>query len=222
MEDFINKKTKIISCEMIENEVDLIIKKLGIKLDAEITWIESKYHNNPEQLKVEIQKSINNIEEDVDNVLLLYGSCGNAIDGIVSDKYNLICMKVHDCISMLLGSMEKRKNDLGSYYFTKKYIESESSIWNDYCKCRNKYGDKKTQKMYKYMLKEYKCIKVINTGAYNVNDILDKSKEIARCCNLDHKIINANLNILTKALTKQWDNDFIIKKKNEKITFRDF
>lgn len=222
MNDFKNTKTKIISCSTIEDEVNLVIKELNISLDTEIQWIESKYHNNPNRLKREVQNAIDSIYEDIDNILLLYGSCGNAIDGIKSDKYKLICMKVDDCFAMFLGSREARRMDKGSYYFTKKYIESECSLWHDYCRCQSKYGQKRTEKIYKFMLKEYKSIKVIDTGAYNVDEILNKTKEIASCCNLEHKIILGNLNILVKALTKLWDEDFIIKDKNEEINFTDF
>lgn len=222
MYDFKNTKTKIISCATIEDEVNLVIHELNLKLDSEIKWIESKFHNNPGKLKVEIQNSIDSINENVDNILLLYGSCGNAMDGVKSDKYKLICMKVDDCFAMLLGGTKERIKDKGSYYFTKRYIESECSLWHDYCRCQEKYGNKKTEKIYKRMLKEYKSIKVIDTGAYNLEDILNKTKEIARCCDLEHQIILGNLNILVKALTKSWDEDFIIKERNEEISFNDF
>ncbi|MGL5314536.1 MAG: DUF1638 domain-containing protein [Peptostreptococcaceae bacterium] len=209
--------TKIIACSNLKEEINFVCNKLNIKID--VIWVDSKYHNNPKILNQQLQNNIDLIDEigNIENVLLLYGSCGNAIEGLKSKKSNIVYIKVDDCFTLFLGGRDARKKDYRSYYFTKTHLENEKSLWNEFCMCEKKHGNVKTKKIYKIMLKDYESIKVIDTGAYDVESILDRTKQLAETFNLKHKIVKGNLSIIEKALCESWDEDFIINKKGNKI-----
>lgn len=69
----------------------------------DIKWIEVKKHNNPDELAEEIQKNIDLIT-DADEILIMYGLCGNALLKIKPRKLPLVLLRAHDCCSILMGS----------------------------------------------------------------------------------------------------------------------
>ena len=71
------------------------------------------------------------------------------------------------------------------------------------------------------MFKNYKLIRVINTKAYDIKKIIPKTKMIAEEFDLDHKIIEGDLSILYEAFQQNWENNFIIKNRGEKINLND-
>lgn len=198
----------VIACDSLKKEIELVVKNLNIS--PNIIWIDSKLHNTPTILKKELQEKIDSCYSDV--ILLLYGCCGNATVGLASEKSKLVCLKVDDCISLLLGGNENRKNlrdSMKSYFFTKTQIENECSLFNEIKNCINKRGEEKTKKIYDMMLKHYEYIRVIDTGAYKIEDIIDKSKYISDNWNMKHEVIEGDLNILYKAFSEDWDDNFI-------------
>ena len=212
---------KIIACNTLRDEITYVMEKRN--LEHSIEWIDSGLHNYPDKLNGYIQEAVNNITNK-DKILLLFGYCGRAIDGIYSDNANIIFPKVDDCISLFLGGMERKKileNKAPAYYFTKGYLENENNIWNEYQYCIDKYGKERALKLIKRMLKNYKFIRVIDTGAYAIDEVVIKTKKISKEFGLKHEIVKGSLNILKKALLKDWDDFFIEKEKGEKITLRD-
>ena len=102
----------IIICEVLKNEVNFIIEKMIksniIKSMPEIIYVDSKYHNNPDNLKLKLQEIIDQNKE-YERIILLYGQCGNAVLELKSDYSKLVMPKVSDCISLYLGGNDKRK-----------------------------------------------------------------------------------------------------------------
>ncbi len=80
----------------------------GIGPKRPVTWLEMGLHDQPANLRREIQGMITRIEADpeVDTILLAYGRCGNGLVGIQSKRCRLVLPRAHDCITVLLGSME--------------------------------------------------------------------------------------------------------------------
>ncbi len=60
------------------------------------------------------------------------------------------------------------------------------------------------------MLGGYKNLCVIQTGAYELEDILPQTRDLAASLQLQHQIIDGALELIEKALLKQWDDDFAI------------
>lgn len=160
-----------------------------------------------------------------ETITLLYGQCGNAVLGLKSDSSKLILPKVSDCISLYLGGDEKRKNLKKSertYFFTKRYMENDNSLYNEIIKMKEKYGDKKAIKMYKMMMDNYEYIRVINTNAYHVEDIMGKIQSLCNELDLVYEIVEGDLSIMEKALLGVVDEGFVVKNMGEKINSKDF
>ena len=89
----------VISCKMLSDELHKVCE--GKKNIPRIIELERGMHNNPKRLQEILQKQIHE-NQDVDEIVLTYGLCGNGTLGLMSPKTKLIIPKFDDCISQLL------------------------------------------------------------------------------------------------------------------------
>ena len=89
-------------------------------------------------------------------------------------------------------------------------------------KLKEKYGEEEAIDMYKMVICNYKHIGVIDTKAYNLEDIMDKIKSLCYDLDLNYEIVDGDLSIMEKALLGILDGDFVIKKVGEKVSYKDF
>ena len=214
--------TAVIACETIKDEIMYVARK--VECPYPFSWTASSLHKFPERLQRQLQGEIDKCE-DAENILLMYGYCGNAVLGLSSRRARLIVPKMDDCISLLLGGNERRKklNQEGrSYYFTKGWMDSDSGITTEYNRCVMKYGYDKSNMVFKLMLKGYKSFDVIDTGVDQLPDLIEAAQEFAGILDLEHKVVEGTLDVLYKALCGQWDEDFVIVEPGEKVKFEHF
>ncbi|ATW25750.1 hypothetical protein DCMF_14140 [Candidatus Formimonas warabiya] len=214
-------KTIAIACSTLKEEVMLVAHELQI--DYPILWIQSGLHNTPEKLRKGLQDQIDHIS-NVDTILLVFGVCGNSLYGLKSAHAKIIFPQVDDCISLFLGgNRQKREWDQqgAAYYLTKGYLEMESNIWTDYQHCLAKYGEEKTRKVMSTMLKGYKSLRIIETGAYQLPEILDHTRDIAGKLSLEHEVVKGTLDILYRLFRGQWDIGFSVIEPGKPVGFSD-
>ena len=101
-------KYKLISCEVLEREIKHCLQNSTVDFDIEYT--KKSAHDKPELLRVQIQDIIDR-SIGYDAVLLGFGLCGNAINGLKSADSTLVVPKAHDCCTLFLGS-KTRFNEL--------------------------------------------------------------------------------------------------------------
>ena len=119
-------KRKIISCKVYKPYVEVLQEKHDINLD--IVWIDIKQHDNPVLLGETIQHEIDQATS-YDQIVLLYGLCGNAIVNLKSRGAPLILIRAHDCCSVLLGS-KKRHRELFKENFSRPWVCESYEIEN--------------------------------------------------------------------------------------------
>ncbi|SMC47433.1 DUF1638 domain-containing protein [Sporomusa malonica] len=213
--------TAILACQTLQDELKLAIRETGV--DFPVIYVESGLHNTPELLHQRIQEEINRID-NVDILLLLFGYCGNSLLGVKSDKAKLVLPKVDDCIPLLLGSCEARKNiskEMGTYFLTKGWLDYENNLLREYDRCVTRYGQARTSKIMKIMLGHYKRFMLIDTGAYSVESILPQTREFAERLNLCHEVAPGSLRLLHKLLQGEWDEEFFVLEPGQSITMHD-
>lgn len=208
----------IIACKTIADELNLAIKETGCNYP--ILWIDSGLHMHPELLRKRLQEELDHIS-NVDQVLLAFGLCGNSLIGITAPSYSIIFPNVDDCITLLLGSCQKRKDisqEMGTYFLTKGWLNYETNIWVEYQDAIKRYGKTKADRIFKIMLQHYKRLGIVETGAYDLDEFLEKTRLIAGDLKLEHQVIPGDLSYLKKLLTGPWDEGFIVIKPKEMIT----
>jgi hypothetical protein len=208
----------IIACKTITNELNLALKETGC--DYPVLWVNSGLHTFPDLLRAKIQEEIDHVS-NVDNIILAFGLCGNSLIGLTSPNANIIFPNVDDCITLMLGSCQRRKEisaQAGTYFLTKGWLDYELNIWVEYQDAVNKYGKSRADRIFKTMLKHYKRLGVVSTGAYELEEFTERTHFVAEQLNLEHEVIPGTLNYIKKLLTGPWDEEFVVINPGEKIT----
>lgn len=213
--------TAILACQTIQQELTLALKETGKKYP--VIYVESGLHNTPELLHTRIQEKINRID-NVENILLVFGYCGNSILGIKSAKARIVLPKVDDCIPLLLGSCEIRNNlskEMGTYFLTKGWLDNESNLLCEYERCIERYGPERALRIMKVMLGHYKRFILIDTGAYPLENVLPETRRFAETLHLCHEVVKGSLRLFKKLLLGQWDEEFLVLEPGQEATLQD-
>ncbi|MFZ7120191.1 MAG: DUF1638 domain-containing protein [Eubacteriaceae bacterium] len=216
-------KSIIISCNTIRAEVDLMIGKTGC--DYPVIYLESGLHNYPEKLSAVLQENLNRIS-NVDQVLLVMGYCGNAVVGLKPEGFKLIIPRADDCITMLLGSQNIRKEvqeEKYTYFLSKGWIDMfediEKTMVDELERMEKRYGKAKGKKIWKMAFKHYERLGVIDIGEFNLEEMMENAKEKAELMDLECEVIPGTTKLLEKVLTGPWDeNKFLIIKSGETVS----
>lgn len=199
-------KIHIVSCRTIEREVRKAMQETG--LDCPVSWVESGLHNFPKKLNVALQEILDGIEADC--VLLALGSCGNSLAGLKAGNYQMVFPRVDDCISMLLGSVEARRQYERTYFLTKGWLEGERTIYDEYKYTIKRYGPEVGEEIMQMMLGKYRNLGVLDTGTYDYAALTEETAPIAEALHLEQLPIQATDSLLKKLLLGPWTDEFCI------------
>ena len=214
------KKTKslVIACNIAKEELTHV-RTDGVS----IVYLEQSLHRTPQKMKGVIQEEIDKAEKwNGDQIVLAYGLCSNGILGIRANRHPLLVPKVHDCISLFLGShdryMEEHSKEPGTYYLTKGWIEEKKSplgIFEEYCQ---RYGKETAEWVIREELKNYTRIALVESEL-GMGEVHRKhAQENARFLNLKYEEIRGALGFFRKIIQGPWDRDFVVLKPGEEAT----
>ncbi|MBE6996795.1 MAG: DUF1638 domain-containing protein [Ruminococcaceae bacterium] len=210
-------KTSIIACKTISDELDWAMRETCC--DAPVIWLEQGLHNVPAELRRAVQAGLDEIGEG--RVLLAMGFCGNAIHGLTVPVDELIVPRVDDCISLLLGSVQRRlavSRELSAYFFTEGWLRGERNIWVEHQHMLEQYGEELTEELEKSMFGHYKTLGLLDCGIAPIEPLIAGTKMIAEGLHLEQKVIPASARYLAELLTGPWpDARFLVLKKGQRI-----
>ncbi|MCG9895038.1 MAG: DUF1638 domain-containing protein [Fimbriimonadaceae bacterium] len=105
-------KRVLIFCRVMEDEVRAVVA--GLPCPPILRPMPQGLHNDPAELRSELQKAVDlaESEESPDEILLGYGLCSRGIEGVRTRRARLIIPKTHDCIALLLGSRKRHREQI--------------------------------------------------------------------------------------------------------------
>jgi hypothetical protein len=173
-----------------------------------------------------LQKKIDQASEEADVLLLGYGLCSMAVVGLKAAKAALVVPRTDDCIAIFLGSSkaykEQAKKEPGTYYLTKGWIEVGDTPFDEHQQLIEKFGREKAERMTRLLLKNYKRLAFINTGNHDLKRYQEYSQKIAREFNLNYEEIEGSPSLVKKMIFGPWDDEFVVVKPGQTITYQDF
>lgn len=215
-------ETVVVACETIQNELKQAMEDAGKSYP--VIWIESGLHNDPQKLNARLNEVINQIDQ-AKRVLLAMGFCGNSLNGLESGEFELVVPRVDDCITLLLGSIKKRREvsrESAAYFLTSGWLKGERNIWVEYQYMVKKYGEESAKNIGQMMYKHYRTLALLDSGVDPIEKLIEDTKVIADTLELEQKVIPGTLNYLKLLLEGPWDKDhFIIKHPGERIELDD-
>jgi hypothetical protein len=183
-------------------------------------------HINPSRLRSALQETIDASASAFDTILLGYGLCSQAVVGLHANGCTLVVPKVDDCIAIFLGSDEAYKSQYrsepGTYYLTKGWIEVGDSPFSEYDQIVERYGEKRAQRLMSRMFNNYTRLALINTGQYDLDRYRDYCQRAAKRFELRFEEIPGSYALIEKLLHGPWDDDFVVARPGETITYLDF
>lgn len=213
-------KEVIIACEMLENEVQIALNKS--QNNAAVIWLERGLHEQPTKLKEAIQSTIDSI--DADYILIAFGLCGNALEGIKSDHARLVIPRYHDCIHMFLVTDDNPRpaTRADCLYYTDGWFNSDMIMLRQYERFKEKVGEEKAKRVFKKIFKHYRGICLIDTGAAWREVALEQAQKSSDLFELEIFEEKGSHSILFRLFAHEWDEDFIICAPGEAISSRLF
>jgi hypothetical protein len=120
-------RLKLISCEVFFRELCDACAHAPHPVDVE--FLPKGLHDvGGRPMAAIIQEAVDRTPRGVyDAILLGYGLCGNALDGLTARHTRLVAPRAHDCIALLLGSRQRYeaffKANPGTYYRSTGWLE---------------------------------------------------------------------------------------------------
>lgn len=213
-------KELMIACSMLEDEVNLALKESGRSLP--VLWMARGLHERPERLRAALQEAINRAEAET--VLLAFGLCGNALDGLESGGKRLVAPRFHDCVRMLLCAEPGLQATLppDSLYFTDGWFRSQESLANQFRRCCGHWGEQSARRAYAALLRHYSALTLVDTGAFSLPEARERAGEAAALFGLEAKEATGSIRALRKLIAGHWDREFVIVGPGGRFSRRDF
>lgn len=197
----------IIACEAFKDELE----HFKDVIEVEIAWIERSLHDLPSKLNMKIRAEIGAAEKRLapgSTVLLFFGSCGGAMEGLQSETLNLIYPDVDDCIPIILGSMEKysrlRTERPGTFYLNKAWIDSGDDPLGCARKYGQIYGEEKGLKVTKKMYRSYTHFMLIDNGSYEPEPYRKYVKEVCALFEKEYAEEKGSLDLVSAVLNNRF------------------
>lgn len=184
-------------------------------------------HVNPARLKEALQEEIDRSSAEAETIILGYGLCSNAVLGLRANDCTLIVPRVDDCIAIFLGSRERHREiarqEPGSYYLTKGWIEVGDTPFSEYERTVQKYGKEKADRITKVMLAHYTRLVLIDTGQYRMEESRDYASSTAARFGLRFEEIAGSSELVRKMIDGPWDaSEFVVVPPGGTIDHGDF
>ncbi|MBF8438167.1 DUF1638 domain-containing protein [Halanaerobiaceae bacterium Z-7014] len=198
---------KIIACSTIRREIE------AINPDIESEYLEYGLHRTPKKLNKKVQEAVKESEEaGFSRIRLGYGLCSNGIAGISSEKAKLIVPRMHDCISILLGSSQSYHNEFcknpGTIYLSRGWIEFGGDPLTQFENYKERVGADFAQETIELEYKNYTRLVFINTWVDGLEEYREYARQAADFVNLEFEIKEGNPDLLKMLLAGE-ENDEI-------------
>ena len=212
---------RVIACETVIEELLPFLPD-----DVPYEVLDFGLHIKPAELKKVLQEKIDQASQSADVLLLGYGLCSMAVTGLNAKTATLVIPRTDDCIAIFLGSCnsykEQTKNEPGTYYLTKGWIEAGDTPFEEHKLLIEKYGQEKAERMTRLMLKNYKRLAFINTGVYEIERYQDYARKIAEKFSLRYEEIDGSPVLMKKMVFGPWDDEFVVVSPGQTVKYKDF
>jgi hypothetical protein len=152
----------MIACKVVVEEM-----RSRIPDDLPLRVLDPALHVKPERLRDELQRVINEEGRRFGTVLLGYGLCSRAVEGLKSDTARIVLPRVDDCIGLFLGSRSAHLAQIaaepGTFFLSRGWIDVGSTPFGEYEYMIKRFGSERADRIMKIMLQHYTRLALIDT-----------------------------------------------------------
>ena len=208
----------IISCGMLCDEIKLVCR--GKKQVPKIMMLRRALHETPGELRKTLQRLIEE-HQNVDEIILTFGLCGNGVVGLKSENTRLILPKFDDCISQLLylpaeGRKERSKVKKGHMYLTRQWTKDREAVLSQCRDITNSYKEEAPE-ILSEIYGAYTTVTLVDTGAYTMEKVWERAEQIRDYLPVEIEQEQGSTAILEKIISGAYDENFIILNPGEMV-----
>lgn len=200
-------KMKVFACRTLEEEVRTVLPG-----DVACEFLEYGLHNTPDKLREELQKCIDK-SPDFTTLLLGYGLCSNGVLGLRVPKQTLVIPRVHDCISLLLGSRSQYDKEFkqypATYYLSKGWIKQKADPLSGFYRYCEKYGEADALWIIEEEYKHYQRLVFIHTVGDSTEEVT-YSRKVAKFLNVEFSEAAGSLYYFQGLVRGNWGPEFLV------------
>lgn len=137
----------LIACGVLKPDIAAVLEN---RTDIAVTtnYLEGGLHADPPELRRRIQAAVDEAEgRGFDIIVLGYGICGRGTIGIRARSVPMVIPKVHDCISLFLGSNRRYREEFrkfpGTYYISAGWYDEKVQPKGVKCNCSAREVDRR-------------------------------------------------------------------------------
>ena len=213
------KQIKFIGCRALAHILEPMLEA-----QAERIILDVGLHLSPDKLRARLIEEVHNMEGAGWDILLGYGLCGRALEGVYSNKSRLILPKVDDCVGALLGSRKRHKKVMsdnpGSFFLEPTWIGTEVDIFEQCQKGLERIPEARRPQIIELALKHYSRLALLDHGWEDSDRAVIQCKELAKKHNFEFIKFATDLTLLQNFTQGIWTpDDFIIMEPGQKIPF---
>ncbi|MBS3761817.1 MAG: DUF1638 domain-containing protein [Planctomycetes bacterium] len=225
MTNTFESKIHIIACGVLATDLKSLAERLNEKISMD--FLPGGLHENPRELRTKLQDAIDAASKPADRnlprrIVLGYGVCGRGTVGVHARAVPLVIPRVHDCISLFLGSnkryREEFKSHPGTYYVSGGWynekvqppsqvqegkLEENLSNGTDLAYLAEEYGEENAEMILDFLSswqRNYERAVFIDTGADGREKYADYAQTMAKQFHWEYKEIQGDLGLLEKAI----------------------
>ena len=220
----------LIACDVFQETIDKILVQTPYKITTK--YIKMEAHLHPKILHEDIQTIIDHAEGQVyDIILLAYGLCGNATDGITARTIPIVIPKAHDCCTLFLGSINKFLQDFGdnlsAQWTNSSYLAKSSEgvytplgentmnyfgLSNNFEELVEEYGEDNAKYLWDLIHAKDKYntkIFYISTGAADDEKNIEKMKQRAEEENKEFYLLDGDTRLIKGLFNEKWGHEYL-------------
>lgn len=228
-------RLKVIACEVLLREICLCAAYSRNTISIE--FLKRGLHDNPDILRSEVQKKIDETDESFyEGILLGYALCSNGTVGVKARGIPLVIPKAHDCVTLFLGSKEEYKryfsDNPGTYYYTSGWLERLGStverriqdgrgLGKKYKEYVEKYGEDNARYLMEFessWITNYSRAAYIDLEFVRFLGFNEQTKKIAEEKGWKYEELPGNIRLIKKLIDGEWnEEEYLIVQPSEEI-----
>ncbi|MBN1626374.1 MAG: DUF1638 domain-containing protein [Deltaproteobacteria bacterium] len=200
-----SKRRKLIVCKALAHMLEPLTDN-----ETEIRVLDIGLHIDPAKLRGRISKEVADMEDEDTDILLGYGLCGRAVEGVVSPRSTIVLPKVDDCVGALLGSRQRHRDLLnrnaGCYFLEQEWFETKLNIFAEITRGLERIPPEKRESIVGLMLKHYNTIVLLESDNLSPEN---ESLSLTYSIKYDMQLIRLKTDsgLLTRLINGPWSKE---------------
>jgi hypothetical protein len=194
--------TAIVACEVMREE----LLRAGPPASVSFTFLPMGLHVTPGRLRVALAAELAR-PRSVDRIVLGYGLCGNAAEGLVCPHAPLVLPLVHDCIPLLSGAGPGAHGTpaRGAFYLSGGWMEGERTLAAEHARTANRFGAQKALRVLDRLLDGYERFVFLRTDHPRAAAREADARALAALTRLPLEAADADGGYLRELVHGPWD-----------------